>query len=61
MGLSTTGDMVEILADGTDGSWTIVMTLPNGLSCLVAAGENWEFVEPKDNIKYTPVMFKTGN
>lgn len=29
-----------------DGTFTILLTLPNGLSCFVAAGENWNAVEP---------------
>lgn len=46
MGLSSTGGMLEVLTSPTGGSWTILMTMPNGVSCLVAAGENWESVEP---------------
>ena len=46
MGLSSTGGMLEVLTSPAGGSWTIVMTMPNGVSCLVAAGENWESVKP---------------
>ena len=46
MGLSSTGNMVEVLTSRAGGSWTIITTTPNGMSCLVAAGENWESVKP---------------
>ena len=46
MGLASTGGMVEVLTSPAGGSWTIIMTMPNGMSCLVAAGENWESVKP---------------
>ena len=28
------------------GSWTIVSVLPSGSACVLAAGQNWEDVEP---------------
>jgi hypothetical protein len=31
----------EVLASPS-GSFTIILTQPNGLSCVMAAGENWE-------------------
>ena len=42
MGLSTNGGVVEILTSPGGETWTIIITLPNGMSCLIAAGENWE-------------------
>ena len=41
MGLSSLGAVVEVFASA-NGSWTIVMTRPNGMSCLLAAGEGRE-------------------
>ncbi len=46
MGLSSNGSMLEVLTSQAGGSWTIITTMPNGMSCLVAAGENWESVKP---------------
>ena len=43
MGLENTGGVIEVLA-APDGSFTILITRPNGLSCIMAAGENWENV-----------------
>ena len=41
MGLSSNGSVIEVLASAT-GSWTIIITNPNGLSCVVAHGEAWQ-------------------
>ena len=45
MGLATNGSVVEVLSSKTGGSFTIVYTLPNGVTCLMAAGSNWEFTK----------------
>lgn len=44
MGLANNGGVVEILSSKAGQSWTIILTLPNGVSCLIAAGENWEAI-----------------
>lgn len=41
VGLAATGNIVEVLTSDA-GTWTILVTQPNGLTCVVAAGENWE-------------------
>ncbi len=41
MGLSSNGSIVEIFAS-PDNTWTIVMTKPDGMSCVLMAGEDWE-------------------
>jgi hypothetical protein len=46
MGLASNGNVIEIFNNGASATWTIVMTLPNGQACLMAAGENWEPVAP---------------
>jgi len=42
MGLASNGAIIEILASPSGASFTIILTRPNGLSCVMAAGENWE-------------------
>ena len=44
MGIASNGGVVEFLSAPAGQSWTIILTLPNGLSCLIAAGESWESV-----------------
>ncbi|MEM6306584.1 MAG: hypothetical protein AAF701_01200 [Pseudomonadota bacterium] len=44
--------VVEVFASDTTGSWSITVTLPNGLTCLVASGQAYEAVQtaPKPNV-----------
>jgi hypothetical protein len=37
--------VLEILANPTTGTWTILATNQNNVSCVVAAGRNWQEVE----------------
>ena len=41
MGLTANGGLLEVVASA-DGSWTIIVTMPNGMSCGVASGKSWE-------------------
>lgn len=40
-GLSSDGRLVEVFV-GPNGSWTILITDPDGLACIAAAGEGWQ-------------------
>ncbi|WP_239520692.1 hypothetical protein [Pseudooceanicola aestuarii] len=42
VGLGANNSMVEVFASDQSGSWTIVMTSPYGLSCLIASGQAFE-------------------
>lgn len=44
IGLANNGGVIEILSSKTGTSWTIIITMPNGMACMIAAGENWESV-----------------
>lgn len=46
VGLQSGRGIVETYANDKTGSWTILVTTPDGLSCLVAAGEAFRAVEP---------------
>jgi hypothetical protein len=41
LGLTQAGSVVELLVSRA-GSWTLLATAPNGMSCLLAAGDHWE-------------------
>lgn len=41
-GLNQNNGMVEVFASQETGTWTILVTMPNGISCLMAAGKAWE-------------------
>lgn len=52
IGLANNGGVIEILASRARDSWTLIITQPNGMSCLIAAGENWEALPPTVGFKY---------
>jgi hypothetical protein len=41
IGLASTGNVLEVLIS-VDGTWTILITSPNGLACIAATGEHWQ-------------------
>ncbi len=45
LGLAANGNLLEVLASKS-GSWTMIYTMPNGGSCLLATGQSWIDVEP---------------
>ena len=45
IGLSGNGGVMEVLSSETGDSWTIIITMPDGNTCLIAAGENWEHID----------------
>ncbi len=45
--------IIELYVSDETGTWTIFQTTPNGVTCLVAAGDNWH----DDTVEMTP----TGN
>ena len=42
IGLGSQGAVVETFASDDTGSWTITVTMPNGMTCLVASGQSFE-------------------
>lgn len=41
VGTNQAGQIVEIYASFQTGSWTLVITIPEGVSCLAASGHNY--------------------
>ena len=41
MGLTKKGAVLEVFAS-QKGSWTFLITLPSGLTCVVESGQSWE-------------------
>jgi len=46
MGLANNGGMIEVLANDERRTFSIVITMPDGETCLIAAGHGWEEVPP---------------
>ena len=44
-GLAGNGGLVELFT-GDAGSWTLLLTLPGGPTCLLGAGQDWERWKP---------------
>lgn len=42
IGLGANNAVIEVFASDETGSWTITVTLPNGVTCLVASGQSFE-------------------
>ena len=42
IGLGANNQIVEVFASDESGTWTITVTLPNGITCLVASGQAFE-------------------
>lgn len=40
VGVTSTGSLIEVLAS-PGGSWTILVTIPGGPTCMVSSGEGW--------------------
>ena len=41
-GLSNKGALVEVLSSADGETWTILITKPDGISCIVDTGQAWQ-------------------
>lgn len=48
LGVTHNGGLIEVIASPEGKSWSILITSPQGMSCLVAAGEGWRMLTPID-------------
>jgi hypothetical protein len=48
-GLQSETRMIELWRSPDTGTWTVLMILPNGITCVVASGTDWQD-EPKNKI-----------
>jgi hypothetical protein len=48
-GIANTGALAQVFV-GPKGTWTIVATSPNGMSCLIGAGQDWERATAGQNV-----------
>ena len=42
MGIAANGGLIEVLTSTEGTTFTIIVTMPEGETCMVAAGEGWE-------------------
>ncbi|HET6467768.1 MAG TPA: hypothetical protein VFG43_05250 [Geminicoccaceae bacterium] len=44
LGVMANGNLLQVFASYETGTWTIVSVAPNGISCVLAAGQSWETI-----------------
>jgi hypothetical protein len=42
VGLADNGSLLEVFASKSGETWTVTVTMPNGISCMVATGQDWQ-------------------
>jgi hypothetical protein len=42
VGLADNGALLEVFASKQGETWTVTVTMPNGISCMVATGQQWQ-------------------
>jgi hypothetical protein len=42
VGLADNGSLLEVFASRDGETWTVTVTMPNGISCMVATGQQWQ-------------------
>ncbi|MGH1477958.1 MAG: hypothetical protein ACRBM6_04390 [Geminicoccales bacterium] len=47
LGLATDGKVLEVFSTEDGETWTVVMTAPEGVSCIVATGKYWQDLPTK--------------
>ena len=45
MGVTSSGGLIEVLSDGKGGTWSIIVSGPDGIACLIASGDGWRAVK----------------
>jgi hypothetical protein len=44
VGIADNGALLEVFASKSGETWTVTVTMPNGISCMVATGQQWQDV-----------------
>jgi tetrahydromethanopterin S-methyltransferase subunit C len=45
-GVHANGSLMQVFASDAGDTWTVVMTSPKGISCIVAGGNDWYVLPP---------------
>jgi hypothetical protein len=48
-GIAGQRNLLEVFAS-EKGTWTIIVTTPEGMTCIMAAGQSWENVPPSKKL-----------
>ena len=47
LGVAGAGGVIELLTQADGRTWTIILSRPDGSACVLATGEDWQRVSPK--------------
>jgi len=53
-GLQSEAQVIEIWAAPETGTWTVLMSRADGLTCVMASGTNWHQQKPEVAVKDVP-------
>lgn len=45
LGVTNSGHVMELWTSAAENTWTLIMTLADGTSCIVGAGGDWRTIE----------------
>ena len=54
IGLAANSTVMEVFASEATGTWTITVTTPQGITCLIASGQSFEPVVEQQPAKGSP-------
>lgn len=54
MGLAANSTVMEVFASEATGTWTITVTTPQGITCLIASGQSYEPEDEQQPAKGAP-------
>ena len=50
-GVANNGGLLEVLSSKDGSTWSIIVTMPDGKSCMFAVGQHWEMLPEKKREK----------
>jgi len=54
IGLAANSTVMEVFASDATGTWTITITTPQGITCLIASGQSYDAVVEQQPAKGSP-------
>ena len=55
LGLAGPTQGMELFASDDTGTWTITLTMPDGVTCMVASGQGFETIDEAPPARGTPI------
>jgi hypothetical protein len=55
LGLAGPTQMMEVFASDDTGTWTITLTMPDGVTCMVASGQGYQTMDEALPARGTPI------